>query len=322
MALEEESEVVLTPRELAIARDEDPDTVETEEIVDPVTDELNGSATEGAEDQETENKDVPESWIDDSAKELGASYGLDEETLKLFSSADEFRKAAVLFDRLVTKAEPVKQEPPKETPAEKAERLELDIEKYKPEEYDEDTIKLVKFAKQLQDDLQAQRAQVDPMVQFIQRLQEERVVEEYRGRLNAFHDAVDEIDPTLVGRSRDEKTGRFASLDAKHNEARKKIFDAADALARGLQAKGQELPPMKVLVKRAAQMELGEELTKLEALKRQKELEAQSKKRRPVAVARPVAGSTKQTGKRSMSDEVSEIANLPELVRMWEEKRV
>src|SRR5687768_3904430 len=113
MELDQESVVELTPRELAIARDEDPDAIEaTEEIVEPVTDEPNGSAKEGAQDQETESKDVPESWIDDSTLELAKSYDLDEEALKSFSSAEEFRKAAVLFDRQLTKAKPEQTDKP------------------------------------------------------------------------------------------------------------------------------------------------------------------------------------------------------------------
>jgi hypothetical protein len=326
MELDQESVVELTPRELAIARDEDPDAIEaTEEIVEPVTDEPNGSAKEGAQDQETESKDVPESWIDDSTLELAKSYDLDEEALKSFSSAEEFRKAAVLFDRQLTKAKPERQEQTQpetkaETPAEKAERIALDLAKFTPEAYDEDTIQLVKFAKQLEDEGKAAREQLEKIVPFIQRLQEERVVEEYKSRLSAFHDAVDELDNTLVGRSRDEQ-GRFLKIDQKHDEARRKIFDAADSLARGLQAKGRELPPMKVLVKRAAQMELGEELSKLEAVKRQQELEKQSKKRRPVATQRPLAGPTATRQKpKTLNDEIAEIANSPELVKLWEER--
>jgi hypothetical protein len=78
---------------------------------------------------------------------------------------------------------------------------------------------------------------------------------------------------------------------------------------------------MKVLVKRAAQMELGEELSKLEAVKRQQELEKQSKKRRPVATQRPLAGPTATRQKpKTLNDEIAEIANSPELVKFWEER--
>lgn len=274
--------VKLTPREIAIAKGEDPDAVE-ETSEEAVTEDgrEGAGATEG---QKTEEPKA-ESWADDEARELAASYGLSAEELEGFGSKEAFQKAAVLLDRNLLKKPDEKAEE-KVEPEEKAED-DLDLEKLK-EKFDEDTIDLVR---RLKDRIERERGEVEKLRPVLETIQKERDEERANYVMSVFHSSMDQEDEELFGRAED-KDGNRLSLKKEHDDARGRVFNTAQSLARVLseqaQRDGKPMPSYRAILQRAKQLEFGEQLAKRETEKRQADLKKQSKTRRPAARAKPV----------------------------------
>ncbi len=352
MEATEESTLELSEREIAIARGEDPDipleqaspadteaTGEAEvatdggdkggtEAADETSAQVVGEpnaispdAQEPAKDGKQGGKEAAAgSWIDADALALGQSYGLSDDELKGFSSADEFRRAARLFDRQLAAgklpagrpqdSQAAAEEKPGEQPEAKAEAVELDVETYRKAGYDDDTIRLVQYAKGLKEKVDAFEPQINEIRQsFAQQQQQQQI--------QVFHDAVDQLDEKTFGRSID-KHGRFIPLPREADDNRRKLFGAMQTLSSGMLAQGQELPPVSVLLKRAEQFAFAEEIESRAKRKVQEQLTAQSKRRRPAPAsraARPTA-ARRQSG---VGGQVSEIVDNPEIVKLWEQ---
>lgn len=237
-----------------------------------------GGGTEAAE---------PDTWVTDDVRELAESYGLGDADLAEFESEAEFRRSAAWLDRELAKSvkppaadeapEPSKNEkPPVKEAAE--DQLDLDLQKYVDGEYDDGVLNIVKFAKQLREEaraLKAELAEIKPAVEHITQSQREEMRLQY---VNAFHDMADGDDESLFGRS--VVNDKVAEIAAPHQENRRLVWEAMDTLATGLLARGQEIPPMKVLYQRAKQLALAEKLRSRESARRRDAIAAQSKKRR------------------------------------------
>jgi hypothetical protein len=345
MEATEESTLELSEREIAIARGEDPDTqvdqtspadteVSTEATgeAEAATDSGDTGGTEAADksseaglraeepakDGEQGGKEAAtgSSWLDSETRTLGQSYGLSDDELKGFTSAEEFRRFTSFYDKQLAAGKLAKpqdsqaaaQEKPSEQPEAKAETVELDVEAYRKAGYDDDTIRLVQYAKGLKEKVDAFEPQINEMRQhFVQQQQQQQI--------QVFHDAVDQLDEKLFGRSID-KSGRFTQLPREADENRRKLFGAMQTLSSGMLAQGQELPPVSVLLKRAEQFAFAEEVESRAKRKVQEQLTAQSKRRRPAPAsraARPTA-TKKQPG---VGGQVSEIVDNPEIVKLW-----
>lgn len=336
----------LTPREIAIASGEEPDQ---EDLLRSVAgDAVKDDGEEGGKDapdisfpsdgEEKKDQEAPageaaeesaeetESWVDDQSRQLAESYGMSAEELAEFKSPEEFARAAVFLDKhLISLAPKAAVQPPAEVPAGKpAEqppvgKFDLDVQKFIDADYDEHTIELVKAHKALAEE----HSQLQQSVgQFRQQVE----ADQQRATLNNFHDVVDTMEEDLFGRSltsgSDGSDRLVVKLSEAHESARQKLYETMDALAAGIAAKAAqsgrpaELPPASVLIHRAKQVAFGEELRKRSIREFQEKVAAQSKRRRPAAGrSRPASAPPKaQDGNR---DEVADIADHPEVVKLW-----
>jgi hypothetical protein len=302
----------LTPREIAIARGEDPDAVkeeakeaegDTEEVVDQ----------EPGKDAGADGGGKEASWVNDEVRETAKGYGLSDEDVQAFKDPETFRAACLLIDKQLVKSI---QDKPVESKEEKQDAKDLpllDLKRYEEAEYDENTIALVKYANALREELDSIRGET-------KQLQAERADRERRHEIAAFHDAVDQLDAERYGRTIDER-GRPVPLGKAHDETRRKLYEQAQTLAAGIVTRAQvlgkpvEMPPLSVLVRRAEQLAFGEEIRQEEKKKLLAKAAEQSKRRRPVGGARGTV--TPRTRKENV-DPIKEIVNSPELVAFWD----
>ena len=264
----------------------------------------------------------PDSWINDEIRELAESYGLADEDLSEFESLAEFRRAAAWLDRELIKpvterdTEPdlsgtVKEE--KESPpVQKADedQLDLDLQHYINGEYDEGTLNLVKFAKRLRAESEALKAELGSLKPHIEQITQSQQDDMRNQVINAFHDLADDDDAELFGRSIQD--GLVVDLPKAHRENRRLVYEAMDTLATGLVARGQSVPPIKVLYQRGKQLALADKLRSRESAGRREAIGTQSRKRRPVAGAARTSGP---------SSEAKSLADDPRIKAAFERMR-
>ena len=322
-------EMELTDREAALARGENPD--EPEVVEDPPVSESAEIAEtvvpEGDKEVDVESDSGKEAapWYSDSDKQLASSYGLDEEQLKQFESADDFQRYAKIFDKqLVAK-------PAAEVPAAKVEPQpgtnppkisKIDIERFKAEGYSDDTIETLTRHNELVDYVERLSAERDSDKQFLSQIQQAITVAEQQRQADAFHDAVDSLGDSRFGRAF--KDGYVQSLSKTEDDARRALFEAAETIAAGIQARAEklgqkaEIPPLPVLLKRAQQMAFAEDIRADERRKVQEAVTKQSMKRRPVAASRGDGGRfAKRAEPTNINEAAKEVANLPDVVALW-----
>lgn len=349
----------LTDREKAIAAgDEVPeeDTVVEENTPDtedsPPEDPENkdehdagAGADAGSEHEEPADEEVGEpeagkdaddaSWIDDDARELAASYGLDEEDLQRFGSAEQFEAAAVLFDKQLSKKPDTKipdaDEGGKEADGKAAkdggqeadlskvsDDEILDVEKFKEAGYGPDEIKLIESHNRMVEDRKALRAELDDVKSFVEEQRKAVQEQSQAAVINDFHDAVDTLDKGTFGRSLDDG-GAEVDLSKGHTKNRERLFGAVETIVRGIVAKAEDrgkepnLPSMKVLVKRAAALEFGDEI-------RNRNVRTQSSRRRAAGTRRApkeVPDKKQETGD-SKADETERLLSNPELIAEYD----
>lgn len=309
-----------TERMKAIARGEDPDAiavadkpvesavaVTTEPVAAVVDSEIpddgeagtDASLTAGSKDAAPESGSEPtevvaetpaevpakpvESWRDNDVKSLAKSYGFTDDELNEFGSKAEFTRATRLIDRQLVARRPVEPvekpvAPQVETPAEKQASL---VDRMKAKGFDEDSIEI---AKQLE--LQSRQLQE---ITHRSRLAESQRQADY------FHSVVDGMSEKRFGRTVD-AAGRSVQLNESTNENRRKLYEAAETIAAGINARAQQLgrqvsfPPVSEIMRQAEAMAFADEIRAEERATLVKQVAAQSKNRRPVAGSRPTAG--------------------------------
>jgi hypothetical protein len=224
---------------------------------------------------------------------------MSEEELSSFGSKDEFRRAAILLDRNFAK--PVGQNVQEETKPteEEAAKSELDLEYYK-QNYDEHVVKLVER-------VQAQDKVAKDTQAFIENYKAEQEQLAYQRHIETFHSLADQLDKDRYGSTQD---GSAMSKD----DARRQLYEAAETLKAGLEARGQKVPAYADLLRRAEHVAFGPDLLKQKQQQVMREVAEQSKRRRPVAGSRPTKAQTKA---KVDSDPIQAILNDPKVVAFW-----
>lgn len=338
----------LTEREEAIAAGLNPNEI-TEEVKEDVVEAQAETTTEGADasdaTQATDGQDstvqdgangggteaADESWVTDDLRSYAQSYGLGDDELKQFGSADEFKRAALIFDKqLVKPPEPKTEATETATPAEKAEakRLaKLDLKKYEEGGYDEDTLEAVRKQNEAIDYVEQLENRIKEIEPSVEAMKQHFIEQDRIRQINAFHSAVDGLDQDLFGKSLDD-SGRVAQLDKKHDDNRRKLYEAGETLVAGLVARaraaGQEpnLPPSNVLLQRALQLAFADELRAKATQKIQSDVKAQSQRRRPVSGNRAVkaAAPDRKVGFDSPRDVAATLLADPEIQGFLKDK--
>jgi hypothetical protein len=281
---------------------------------------------------------VPE-WVNDDFRELAASYDMSDDELAAFGSPMAFQVACRAIDKRLVglfaaeakKPAEVKKpaSPPAETPAprpaktpppdENDEDLTLDLARF--EGYDEETLRVVRVAKRLQEQNRALTENSTKFQETLDRIQEERATERAEAEVGMFHDIVDGMDKELFGGN--------GPLTPELDERRKTLLDAYIAVKHSVArtAKPNGRPPkppsirtVEMLVKRAAFMAFGDEIFGRERKKMAQDVLEQSKRRRPApgkAKVLPGAAAAKSEPK-TLHEAAQEIASDPEVAALFD----
>lgn len=317
----------LSEREILLAQGKNPDE-HVEEVVEETvaeTEETQASENEGGEG-ETEvpggKEAAPTAWYNDTTKGLAAEYGLNEDDLKAFANGDDFQKTVAFLER--QRASLVKGLPEDKTQAETPEEIaELDVQAYKDAGFDEETIKVVEAHNALSKQLRRQAEAFGGFEKQVEELRQIETARQHQSFCNEFHAVCDTLEEGLVGRSVD-KLGGFAPLSEAADANRRKLFDAyvqvyQEDIARA-QAESNNgdlrLTPSRTLVEQAKAKALGNEIVAYERDRVQRDLQRQSKTRRPTTGASPraVGGASKPS---RPVDPVMSLVNDPELIKFW-----
>ena len=306
----------LTPRQLALARGEDPnETSETEENAG--TEEVAG----GLEPQPADGgkEAAPQSaWIDSEVKSFAGTYGLTDEELAEFDSRADFDRFTRMFDKKVSRSAetPVTTDTMVESKAEaKTEaksKVSLDVEEYRKNGYDDETIKLVEHSKMLEDEVAAMRAQQEQLLQ-------QHYAREQMQTAQQFHELADKLDPKRFGKI------ESTNFSKQNDEARRKLWEEADTIVHGIRERARVMgvepviPPLQDIIKRAYRMGFAEDVEK-EATKTAKEqLLKQSKTRRPVqSQANNAPRQTSIRPDASQLEQAKHIASNPKIAAMYD----
>ena len=149
------------------------------------------------------------------------------------------------------------------------EDLTIDLSKY--DGYDDETLRIVKVAKHLQEQNQL-------FHQALVQMQQDRIEELHSAELVQFHDVVDGMDKDLFGGE--------GALNDEIDSRRKKLWDSyltiKDNAYRNAPQDGRpvKLPPIKVLLHRAALFAFGDEILTSERKRNPRAISEQSRRRR------------------------------------------
>lgn len=177
--------------------------------------------------------------------------------------------------------------------------------------WDEETIQLVEKMKEVE---QRYKQELQQREQALQQTQQQFIIQEVQREVNAFHDHADALDPERFGKSIDD-AGKPVQLSDKHKEARTKLGEAYETLKAGFRARGQQLPPQSVLIRRAHAIAFGDDIRKQERNSISQNLRRQSRRR----LGTPARSrATPQARQSTYKDEVQELANNPELKELWD----
>lgn len=290
----------LTDREKAIARGEDPEALKQ---------------ADGGADKEVQEEGVK----DDAAATASTGDGEKEE-----ESDDDADKEAAEEAKAESKSEaPAKEEKKQQEEAKGSEEIDLDPKKFQDAGYDEETIKIVNFARKLKDEL-------GELKESVKQVRENESQREHQRLLDEFHEVCDTFEQDLFGRSLDE-SGDLKDLAKSETENRKKVYeqfvtlynDAAKKAVKEAKKNNSEpeFPNHRQFIKKAKEQVFAEELRKREKKALQDQVAEQSKKRRPVGSGIPHKAGTPAQGKDRDIDPIKRIANDPRILKFWKESQ-
>lgn len=320
VASTESEAVVLTDREIAIAKGEDPDnppevesSIDTEpeaEQEQEVVEEPQEEAEEVANEQEEDSKHV----FSLGDKRLAARYGLTDDDLEKFGSSEALHHALDLFDKAGTSLNKSSEKESTESPAEvSAEDAaagdeggalsdsvlgfeKLDVSKYEKADdpYDKDTIELVKHVRKTQD--------------MLERIVNASQTQASNANADKFHDMLD-AHPDIYGATMQD--GKPVKIDGKYESARQAVKDQAETIYAGIVARKGNIPPVEKIIEQAMMAVHGKDLTsKGKVTDRAEKLKKQSSKKRSV-------GSSATTRKRNQAEsdptDAKSIARHPDI---------
>lgn len=339
----------MTERELALINGKDPDEVAAPEVeatpevetpsleapeqdaqAEEITTEQEAEVVEPvAEEQEAEvDTEVPADWFSDEDKEYAQSYGISEEDLRAFPNRGAFRQAASVIDKQTVQLGRPAEEAKGEPEAKKEDLIPIDPDALAAEGYDEKVVGLAKAMKAEREARLAEREsskkELEEIKAYHAHIQQQELQQAHVRKVHEFHDALDSQEESLFGRSVD-ASGKPKPLTTLEDANRRAVYEAAEELREGIIARAQklgkqpEVPSTKVLVQRAAQMVLGQDLLKIEREKHTKQLAAQAAKRRPVGATKPTASAAAHKSEPlTLEEQVKAIANSPAVVKAWE----
>jgi hypothetical protein len=277
---------------------------------------------EPGETDDGEPKD--DEWLTDDLKTYGMSYGLTEEEVAAFDSAEDLQRFGDMTDRRVAQQrysqyqepepKPTKKPDEEETEEPAAEEVDYDamIAKMEEENYDETSIALARNAK-------AQQEMIRRLDERDRKREEEVAKEREQAALwqdvKEFDGILDELDPALFGKAT--KDGNVVQLSPGHYENRRAVYAQETRIKEEMKQAGREIQvPRNVLVARAARAVFGELQPE-----RAKRVEAQSRRRRPTGANRGQNGGVSPPARSSADpgdDDVSAIAQSPKMRAFWE----
>jgi len=193
----------------------------------------------------------------------------------------------------------------------------LDLKVYRDAGYDEETIALVEALAREQELNDEREKALNELREWQKTFQTQSEQEELARATQDFHLAVDGLDEKLFGRVFDE-TGAVRDVDQKYHDNRAKVWEAAQTIQAGIQARAAArgvpavMPSHKTLMQRAFQLAFPDAVTEKRVSGRVEAATKQSAKRRTVGNqggARP--------SRTAMSDDPKELANHPDIVRWW-----
>ena len=328
-------ETVLGDRASDSPSGEQPTQEATDSSTSPSVEEIE-SGTEAAAAAEP-----PKPWFSDADKELAASYGFGDDDLKDFADQREFNRVARLLDKqLLASVQREQPEPHKQNGHEQAaptsstadakpakqKFTKLDLDKLKEVGHDPETIEqfkrlndLVDHAENLEQQRAQEQARVEQLEQNFTQFQQLMWQAEQQRRANAFHDAIDNLGDERFGRAFG-TDGKPTAITKEQDEARRKLYETVETLKAGLAARGQQIPAESLLLRRAKQVAFAEDIAKEAVAKRNQEIAAQSKLRRPVQQARNNAGqfaSKKPLVAMNQHERISAVAADPDLQSLY-----
>ena len=282
----------------------------------------------------------PKSWYSETDKELALSYGFADDDLKDFADAKEFNRVTRLLDRqLVRSVEAQRPAPPAEetppatephkqnghtppaTPVAAPKFAKHDLAKLREEGYGDTELahfeqqnKLIEHIEQQEQSRVAELDRLQKIEQGFNQFQQQLVQADQQRRWNSFHESVDHLGPDRFGKAFGDN-GKPVALTKEQDDARRKLYDTAETIAAGMQARGQDIPAMSVLLRRAEQLAFADDIAKTSADKVRKEILDQSKRRRPVAQSRSPGGqfAGKPLAALPQHERISAIAADPDL---------
>lgn len=291
--------IVFTDRMAAIARGENPDSVETpaaeSDAGEQDSDDASDRGVESAPDVEANGEATPAApWYSQADIARAAEYGMEPYDVEAFPSKAEFQRFVSHMDRQIARAEAAKSKadpkaPPiedaaedKDSPVTKDGRINLEF--YRANGYDEPTIKAME-ALQVQQDRERERN--DWLYQ--QHIEAETLRYETR-----MHDAFDSLGLTKLLGSSKGPDGKPANLAAAELDARNKILDQMVLMTEAAERSGRQVPSEDQLARLAIGVlypdAFAAQETQTKGAERQAKLTAianQSRRRRPVATSVP-----------------------------------
>ena len=325
----------LTEREIAIARGEDPDEVESpqaEESTSTEETEQGGQADEGSQATGKDAAARPASWIDDDILALGAQYGLNAEALAQFPDAKSFTQAAALHDQNLAKqaaAPAAEQEPPKPTQQEEPKKIDtakagvdkdgkpqrIDRRAFQEAGYGESELALIDQHNALVDYIEKRDAEIAPALAGIAAWQKQQTAAEQLRQANEFHDVLDSMDETLYGRS--VKDGKPVQLTPEQQENRRKVWETEQGIPQNSPLRQGSRA---AVLKRMHMSNFGEYEINKKVAEQEKRISDQSKRRRPAASRpmRPIGGGAGKPEAKSDEDYIMDVVNNPDVVKLYD----
>jgi hypothetical protein len=286
-----------------------------------------GDIDQSVEDEPSEpaeaSEDAGPEWIDDDVREFANSYGIEDDELKSFESATDFQRACRLLDRTMTRtlAAAKKDETdteekgpePKEEAAAEEEDLSLDPSAY--EGYDDETIRVVKAAKKLQEENKSIRDELANMSKQVReefdRIHRDRQEALHAMELSRFHDSLDKMDENLFGGDK--------PLTEEADARRKAVWDAYQMIVKAQGNVTTNRPSMEVLVKRAAMLAHGDEMIEAERKRIVQDINRQSRgARKAPGRTKVVANPPTKEEAETIHEAAQRIANSPEIVSVFD----
>lgn len=271
------------------------------------------------------------SWLTDDLRNYALSYGLKEDDLEQFKSAEELQRFGDATDRRQAQAryqqyqepEPKKQEPPadSEAAAETAETSDGEVDydalmaKMEEDNYDDVTKEFLRVSKSQAEKIKLQSEKIKDLEKRDLEREEaaKKAAEEQKvaAEILEVDKVLDGVDPTIFGTAF--KDGRQVNLPPVFDENRRAVFGEYVFLKRQMAERGITDIPTELLVERARRTVFG-------GTPVTERVEAQSRRRRPTGANRGQNGGVSPPVRQTANedDDVSAIAQSPKMRAFWE----